>query len=104
MGEILARYAISKLKGYSFKELTFTTNYYGKPFLESYENDCYFNISHSGEWVVCAIDKGHIGINIERIAPIKLDIAKRFFTDEEYQDLKKKTARCNYSISMIYGH
>lgn len=47
-----------------------------------------FNVSHFGNWVVLAVeDVGSIGIDVERMSPIDLDIAKRYFSSYEYSDL-----------------
>ncbi len=58
--------------------IIFDTNSYGKPYLRNRE-DIQFNISHSVEWVVCVIDKQSIGIDIEQIKEVNMDIVKRFF-------------------------
>jgi 4'-phosphopantetheinyl transferase len=64
-------------------------NEYGKPFLEKYNLN--FNISHSGNWVVCAVNEDHIGIDIEQIQPIDyIDIADNFFSSDESKDLNNK--------------
>ncbi|WP_242222227.1 4'-phosphopantetheinyl transferase superfamily protein [Bacillus cereus group sp. BfR-BA-01380] len=43
-----------------------------------------FNVSHSGEWVICAmVGEGRVGIDIEKIRPIDFDVAKYCFTMEE---------------------
>ncbi|WP_151735047.1 4'-phosphopantetheinyl transferase family protein [Paenibacillus tengchongensis] len=62
----------------------------GKPVL-LYEG-MHFNISHSGEWVVCAIDCSPIGIDVEEMKPIEFGIAERFFSVEEYQLLLSEPA------------
>lgn len=46
-----------------------------------------FNISHSGDWVICIIDDQDVGVDIEKIEKIDLDIAKRFYSPNEYEDL-----------------
>jgi 4'-phosphopantetheinyl transferase len=69
--------------------LKFDYNEYGKPCILE-PKDIHFNISHSGDWVVCAIDNKPIGIDVETIKPIDLNIARRFFTVEEYNHLMKK--------------
>jgi len=51
-------------------------------------SDFNFNISHSGKWVVAAISKNNIGIDIEKIEPINFtSLAKRFFSKCEYNQL-----------------
>lgn len=67
-------------------EISFSKNSYGKPFLNNYTN-LQFNISHSGKWILCATDNEPIGVDVQEIRPIDLDIAKRFFSEKEYNDL-----------------
>jgi 4'-phosphopantetheinyl transferase len=57
----------------------------GKPDIE----DICFNLSHSGDMVVCAISEKQIGVDIEQIEDIKENIARRFFTKYENQYLNQ---------------
>ncbi|MGW6184938.1 4'-phosphopantetheinyl transferase family protein, partial [Bacillus mycoides] len=60
---------------------------YGKPFFKNF-SDFHFNISHSGEWVVCATANSNVGIDIERVSDIEaLKLANEFFSDEEFYDI-----------------
>nr|WP_237391871.1 4'-phosphopantetheinyl transferase superfamily protein [Paenibacillus dendrobii] len=43
----------------------------------------HFNISHSGEWVVCALDSLPVGVDVEEIKEAPFEISKRFFSREE---------------------
>lgn len=71
---------ILKINGYSFKDVVY--NEYGKPYLRN--NELYFNISHSGDYVVCAISKYEIGIDIQQIKKINdLIVQKKFTKDEQ---------------------
>lgn len=93
-GALLSRYAICKISNYKNDELKFDVNSYNKPFIIKPNNLC-FNISHSGKWVVCAVSNNPVGIDVEYIKSIDFDIAKTFFTKEEYinlmnQDIKTK--------------
>ncbi|KEK20054.1 4'-phosphopantetheinyl transferase family protein [Bacillus gaemokensis] len=83
-GELLIRAVIKRERGIANDLLHFSYNEYGKPYLSG-ELDFHFNISHSGSWVVCATDNKPIGIDIELIKTIDLEIAQRFFTKEEYR-------------------
>ena len=67
----------------NLKELNLSYNKYGKPYLKDKCTDTHFNISHSGEWVVLAIDTVPIGIDIQEITNADINIAKRFFSKEE---------------------
>lgn len=61
---------------------------YGKPTLKGYPEFCY-SLSHSGDWVVCVVDKAPVGIDIQEMKEVKLKIAKRFFHKKEYERLSK---------------
>jgi 4'-phosphopantetheinyl transferase len=86
LGDVLARYAICKRTGENNKDLVFCTNEYGKPLLLE-PIGIHFNISHSGNWVVCVVDDNPVGIDIELIKPINFKITERFFSQDEYTSL-----------------
>ena len=97
-GEMLLRYALSKRLGSSIPEipLQFTFNPYGKPFLLNYP-DVSFNISHSGDWVTCAISDFDIGIDVEQInLDMNLDIANQYFHEKEIQLINSVAAPESY--------
>lgn len=54
----------------------------GKPYFKA-RNDIFFNISHSKEYIICAIAPFEIGCDIEKIRDVKQSIANRFFTRDE---------------------
>lgn len=80
-GEMLARKAIAEWCGVEPESITFAIGEHGKPC--AVDLDVEFNISHSGDMVVCAVDDKPVGIDIEQIRPIDLSVAKRVCTDEE---------------------
>lgn len=61
---------------------------YGKPFLPRHP-DFHFNISHAGQWIVCAFSSDRIGVDIEHCKQISMEIADRFFTPSEYKGIMK---------------
>jgi 4'-phosphopantetheinyl transferase len=66
------------------------THQHGKPYLDNQE--IYFNISHSNHWVMWAFAWDHpVGIDVEyeREKVEVLELAKRFFSAQEYQALKQ---------------
>ena len=83
-GEILVRYLACNQFGINNDDIKMQFNEYGKPYIEDYL-DFHFNLSHSGQWIVCAISKESIGIDIEQIKPIDIAIAERFFDPLEYK-------------------
>jgi len=60
----------------------------GKPFLKG-EPSVRFNLSHSGERVMCAVSGSDIGCDVEQIASPDLRVAKRFFCPEEYEAIRR---------------
>ncbi|MBO4927712.1 MAG: hypothetical protein J5379_05620 [Clostridiales bacterium] len=83
--EVLLRYALKKR--YGIEDLSLGTNEYGKPFLKDHE-EIFFNLSHSGDWVVCGIGDRNLGIDVERIEDIEMSIARDFFAKEEWEYIK----------------
>ncbi|MFJ5671441.1 4'-phosphopantetheinyl transferase family protein [Bacillus safensis] len=91
LGEVLVRQTIHDMYDLPIDQIVFETEGNGKPFV-CHLPSFHFNLSHSGDWVVCAVDDAPVGIDIEEIKPIDLAIAKRFFSADEYQDLLSKPA------------
>lgn len=62
--------------------------------------DAVFNLSHSGEYVLCAYsdnEKAQVGCDVEERKELRLSVARRFFCEGEYrhiedtEDLESKT-------------
>jgi len=62
-------------------QLTYTEN--EKPYLKN--SSVYFNISHSGDYVVLATSHREIGVDIEKINTYSNKVAVRCFTQQEYE-------------------
>lgn len=73
-------------------EKVFETEIYpgGKPYLKDYP-EIYFNLSHSGEYVCCAVGDEPVGVDIQEVVPVKAGLAERFFTEDECRQLKELT-------------
>ena len=59
---------------------TLQKNSYGKPFIDQ---KVFFNLSHSGQYVICAFHKKEIGIDIEEISDTETDEFENIFSDQE---------------------
>ncbi|MEM5637751.1 hypothetical protein AAHH71_00270 [Bacillus toyonensis] len=93
---ICKRYKISN------QDIKYTYNKYGKPDWVEDKFFC-FNISHSGDWIVCIVGNTSVGIDIEQIRPIKLETISQVFSMKEIEDLNLKVLTEKMIIFMIYG-
>lgn len=66
LAEILVYYGLTKDFFLLKKDIQIVSTSYGKPYLKNI-NNIYFNISHSGDYVICAISDHLVGIDIEKI-------------------------------------
>lgn len=89
----LVRTVLSRFTDVAPQCLAFKENRYGKPALCSLDSDygmLSFNLSHCDGMIVLALTQGRqLGVDVENIAlrPAPLNIAKRYFAQEEIIDL-----------------
>lgn len=79
--EILLQKALAQSYGID-EPLVIEAGAAGKPWLVDYPEIC-FNLSHSGDYVVCALGSDSVGVDIQKMAQPKLRLARRFFTQSE---------------------
>lgn len=80
-----------------FNNIEYSKN--GKPFLK--ERCIDFNISHSGNAVICAISNdGRVGVDIENVKSIDYTDFKNVFTKEEWYEIDNS----HNSLSMFYKY
>ena len=96
-GELLARYSVGQFLGKTDQEINLVFGDKGKPHIANLKN-IHFNISHSGQYVVCAVAQDEIGIDVERVRKVNLRIAERFFSEPEINDLMTR----NEEDRMLY--
>lgn len=80
---VLLEYGLKK-HGYDLRDVKLSEN--GKPYIEN--DPVYFSISHSKNVAAVAISPVNVGVDVEYIDNIDLKIAERFFTKEEYNEIK----------------
>lgn len=66
IADLLLCIVICSTLGLKNKDIIFVKNKYGEPFLKNDYGFC-FNISHAGDWIVCATHSLPVGIAIEHI-------------------------------------
>ena len=69
-----------------------------KPYLKNHP-EVHFNLSHSGNRVMCAVSANPIGCDVELIEKIDLNVAKRFFSETEYDYLSGKNTEEEKTVS-----
>ncbi|MCP4149955.1 MAG: 4'-phosphopantetheinyl transferase superfamily protein [bacterium] len=97
--DLLIRSIIRKKTGLKNEEISFGTNEYGKPYLEG-RDDLHFNLSHSGIWVVAAVDNNPVGVDVEEVRDIDLCLAEEFFSEDEHNDLMEKSDKLSYFFTL----
>ena len=60
--------------------------------------DVFFNISHSGEWVVVALADKEIGIDVEKLKKPVYRIAERYFSKVELENLNQLSSGFKASL------
>ena len=85
LGRLLLNYGLQKMdKDYRNENLSYTS--YDKPFFN--DDPTKFNISHSGEIVVCVIsDSNDVGIDVEIINEINIEDFEMQMTKSEWDNL-----------------
>jgi 4'-phosphopantetheinyl transferase len=96
----MIRHVLCKRFFFTNEDIKFSKNDEGKPYIKGCP--IHFNVSHAAEFVVCAFSEQVVGIDIEQIKEVDLQIAKRFFCQCEYEDLlaQKMSDRLDYFYSL----
>lgn len=85
----LSMYTVSQVLGLLGQPLDLELYYgeKGKPYLRDYP--FYFNLSHSGSYVVCAFSRQEVGVDIQQYKRTDIvRLAERFFSAEEKKALQ----------------
>ncbi|MBR5779177.1 MAG: 4'-phosphopantetheinyl transferase superfamily protein [Clostridia bacterium] len=83
LGEALARLGISKLADCREEDISFTRTEKGKPICD--KENVFFNISHCGDTVVCAVDDQNVGIDFEKMRKVEARVTEIACTDSDKQ-------------------
>ena len=98
IGEMILKELLSK-EDVDYNETEFTYNEYGKPFMN---NNIYFNISHSDQYIIVAISNKEIGIDIERIKKTQINVIDQFASDKEKEYILKSPNNIEERLFQIY--
>lgn len=79
LGKFLLRTLLQREIGLNFEDYRIGKGPYGKPYIRGISRPVFFNLSHSGKYLVCALSDREVGIDIERITSARMEVARRYF-------------------------
>jgi 4'-phosphopantetheinyl transferase len=86
--ELLLREVIAERGVLPPEVVSFDVDQNGKPRLAS-NPDFHFNLSHSGDWVVCASGSLAVGVDVERVRERVPDLLDRVLADPERDEFER---------------
>ncbi len=98
-GELLLIQGLKK-HNIDYNRIKIKKNSYGKPYIQN--NPLYYSISHSHDYVVCAFSKNKIGIDIEKIRDVDIQIMNQFATPNEKKYILKSKKQLFNRFFTIY--
>ncbi len=87
--EILLKHSLTKI---GICDPIISVGKYGKPCLSNYPH-IHFNLSHSRDYVVCAVSDSPVGVDVEHIHGMEDDVAKHYFSGSEYEYILKNNKK-----------
>ena len=99
VGEILLSKLLTK-NNLSYDNLEYYINDYGKPYLKN--NNLFFNISHSFDYVIAIVSEKEIGIDIEKLRKTSLNTIHQFATKKEQDYILSSNINIEERIFSIY--
>lgn len=84
IAELLVRLVVIENFGIKNPDIQFGYGVFRKPFIIGLP-DFHFNLSHSGDWVICAYGNEEIGIDVELINDKSESFIEYCFSNNEYQ-------------------
>ena len=82
--QVAVKLIVQKEFGIDIDKISIVNDDLGKPYIEGHEK-IFFNISHTHNVIAIAFSDNKVGVDIEKETENSVGIAKRFFTEEEYE-------------------
>ena len=99
IGEMVLKELLVK-NNVSYNSLDYYINEYGKPYLK--DNNIFFNISHSFDYVITAISNNEIGIDIEKVRETPIKTINQFATEKEKEYILSSNKNIEERIFKIF--
>lgn len=87
VANVLRKFLVFKHFSIPFEKQKIDFNESGKPYLNNQE--CYFNVSHSDDYVACVLAKTQIGVDIQKISKNKEKVSKFVFDKATNEKVNK---------------
>lgn len=94
LGEYFVKQVFARRYGLPYGEVEKKVEEKGKPYFKT-DRDFHFNISHSGDYLVCAVTDIPVGVDVQAPAPLDRGCAEKILSArelEKWQDLKPREA------------
>lgn len=62
---------------------------HGKPYVEGSPFPVFYNLSHSGDYVVCGLSDREVGIDVQQVGRYRQELVRRFFHPDEIRQLEQ---------------
>lgn len=95
----LAKKELSSVLGLKTEEIVFTYNQQGKPLLQN-SDSLFFNISHSGEYIVLVTDSRPVGVDIEEVKKIDDRMIDHVLSESEKKFVKSSDDKSRNFIKL----
>ena len=87
LANVLRKFLIKKHFGISPEKQEIFFNENGKPFLKN--ENVFFNVSHSGDFVACVVGTKNVGVDVQKIATYKKRTAEYIFDKDSADKIEK---------------
>lgn len=88
LGEVMVGELLRMVFGLEKGTYRLVKGEHGKPYVAGSAVPVFFNLSHSGDYIVCALSEQEVGVDIERTGKMKMEVARRFFHPGEVEVLE----------------
>ncbi len=82
-GDCMVRTLLRQAFGEVADTFAVHTHECGKPYCRE-RPDFHFNVSHSGDWIICSVSDAPVGADVERVRDIKENVFRKVLNNDEF--------------------
>lgn len=102
LGEGMVRSLVKSEFGVQPEEYEIKKAEHGKPYIQGSPVPVFYNLSHSGNYLICGLSDREIGIDIQQTGSYRQEVAQRFFHPNEIENLEKCKAELRTGLFYNY--